>query len=149
MSGSGCHVIKGNDKPCGNYALKNKTCCWVHRKFEESPYTEKDGEIKKTVVVSDSDQCVVICKTGRRCSRLWSSYDPNMCRQHKNLSEFQKRLNPAPIGESEFFTSGKFHKIQLASKDRTSGSESESESESESDSDDYRKDPSYRCSSRS
>ena len=164
---SGCHVIKGNDKPCGNYALKGKTCCWVHKALEDTPYTEKDGEIKKPVV-SDSDQCVFLCYNGKRCSRKGLSYqEQKMCSQHKSIVRQQGTqktvVQPAPVeSESEFFTSGKFHKIQLASKDRASGSESDCDdraynwfsraydgSESEGEPDDYSKDPSYKCSSRS
>ena len=29
-----CQVIKGNDKPCANYARKGLTCCYSHRKLE-------------------------------------------------------------------------------------------------------------------
>ena len=145
MSGSGCHVIKGNDKPCGNYALKGKTCCWVHKALEDTPYTEKDGEIKKPVV-SDSDQCVFLCYNGKRCSRKgWSYQEQKMCFQHKSivLQQGSQKTVVQSESESEFFTSGKFHKIQLASKVRASV-----ESESESDDDDYSKDPSYKPSGR-
>jgi hypothetical protein len=167
---SGCHVIKGNDKPCGNYALKGKTCCFSHRKLEDTPYTEKDGEIKKSVL-RESDQCIFICKTGKRCSRGFN-YQHKMCSQHKAITDFQKGLKPAPT-ESESDTKLKsetdsdydgrvYDRKVRAYNGRASGSESDcddraydwfsraySGSESESEPDDYSKDPSYKCSSRS
>ena len=148
----GCCVInKNSEKMCGNYSLKNKTCCCVHRALESVPFTQEES---KKPVVSDSDQCVFLCYNGKRCSRKGLSYqEQKMCSQHKSIVRQQGTqktvVQPAPVeSESEFFTSGKFHKIQLASNDRASV-ESESESESESEPDDYSKDPSYKCSSRS
>ena len=32
-----CQVIKGNDRPCRNYARKGLTCCYAHRKLETEP----------------------------------------------------------------------------------------------------------------
>ena len=140
----GCHVIKGNDKPCGNYSLKNKTCCWIHRALESVPFSQEES---KKPVVSDSDQCVFLCYNGKRCSRKGLSYqEQKMCSQHKSivLQQGSQKTVVQSESESEFFTSGKFHKIQLASKVRASVSESESES----DDDDYSKDPSYKPSGR-
>ena len=31
-----CQVIKGDDKPCRNYARKGLTCCYAHRKLENT-----------------------------------------------------------------------------------------------------------------
>ena len=31
----GCAVIKSTDKPCRNWAMKNKTCCYAHRYLED------------------------------------------------------------------------------------------------------------------
>ena len=33
-----CQVIKGNERPCRNYARKNLTCCYQHRKLENVKY---------------------------------------------------------------------------------------------------------------
>ena len=33
-----CQVIKGNDKPCRNYARKGLTCCHSHRALENVEY---------------------------------------------------------------------------------------------------------------
>jgi hypothetical protein len=30
-----CQVIKATDNLCRNFARKNKTCCWSHRKLEQ------------------------------------------------------------------------------------------------------------------
>ena len=124
----GCHVIKGNDKPCGNYSLKNKTCCWIHRALEYVPFSQE--EIKKSVV-SDSDQCVFLCYNGKRCSRKGLSYqEQKMCSQHKSIVRQQgtQKTVVQPVPKSD--------------------SESDSESESESEPDDYSKDPSYKPSGR-
>ncbi len=32
----GCQVIKSNDKWCRNHPMKGKTCCWSHRKLEDT-----------------------------------------------------------------------------------------------------------------
>jgi len=31
-----CQVIKANNKPCANYARKGLTCCYAHRKLENT-----------------------------------------------------------------------------------------------------------------
>jgi hypothetical protein len=95
---SGCHVIKGNDEPCGNYALKGKTCCWVHRKLENEPYSDEkpknnQDQTERAVLVneaikrleSDEYRCVYICRNGKRCSRFYNiSHDDGkkLCGQH-------------------------------------------------------------------
>ena len=129
---------------CGNYARKNLTCCHSHRALESVPFSQEES---KKPVVSDSDQCVFLCYNGKRCSRKGLSYqEQKMCSQHKSivLQQGSQKTVVQSESESEFFTSGKFHKIQLASKVRASVSESESES----DDDDYSKDPSYKPSGR-
>ncbi len=82
-----CVINKNSDKHCGNWALKNKTCCWVHRALEDSPIpTERevlvDAAIKK--LESDEYRCVSICRNGKRCSRFYNiSHDGNKwCGQH-------------------------------------------------------------------
>jgi hypothetical protein len=119
---SGCHVIKGNDEPCGNYALKGKTCCWVHRKLENEPYSDEKPPKPEKKEVSDEYRCVKICRNGKRCSRFYnfSKDKVKMCGQHFRM------------GMDNLFIEG----IKKQQK------ESESESESDSDSDNNR-DPSY------
>jgi hypothetical protein len=90
-------VIKGNDEPCGNYALKGKTCCYSHRKLENEPYFDEkpknnQDQTERAVLVNEAikrlesdDRCVSICRNGKRCSRFYniSRDDGNRwCGQH-------------------------------------------------------------------
>jgi len=44
-----CQVIKANDKWCNNYARKDMTCCWPHRKLEN----DTPDKVVKAVVLED------------------------------------------------------------------------------------------------
>jgi hypothetical protein len=124
---SGCHVIKGNDEPCGNYALKGKTCCYSHRKLENEPYfdekpknnqdqTERAVLVDEAIKRLDSDEyrCVSICRNGKRCSRFYNiSYDDGnrWCGQHwikvmnqkhrDNITEILPESKPQKDSDSE------------------------------------------------
>ena len=39
-----CQVIKGDDKPCRNYARKGLTCCHSHRALENVEYVPPKPE---------------------------------------------------------------------------------------------------------
>ena len=47
-----CQVIKGNNRPCCNYARKGLTCCYAHRKLETEPCAviEPDQTVKVPVL---------------------------------------------------------------------------------------------------
>ncbi len=121
-------MIKANDKPCGNYAMSKKTCCWVHRAFENEPYTETDTNYtKKGRIVADAIRCEFIKACGERCKKSHAyNSNNNFCSLHKGLEIISKANEERNKSKKTF---------------------SESEPESDSDSDDP-KDKSYRANIR-
>jgi hypothetical protein len=56
-----CQVIKANNKPCRNYAMKEKTTCCSHRGFEEKNEKNDDSKwpsyiIARTIIKEAQDE---------------------------------------------------------------------------------------------
>ncbi len=120
---SGCHVIKANGKPCGNYARYKMTCCHSHRSLEYEKYIDQETDTKKGKVAADANRCEFIKTCGERCKKS-HGYNNKFCSLHKGLENISK-----------------------ANEERNKSKKTFSESDSESDSDDL-KDKSYRANIR-
>jgi hypothetical protein len=66
-----CQVIKGNNKPCANYARKGLTCCYPHRRLERvEPEKVKpiEPEKVKPVQVVGTHKCCCLNMKGNPCT---------------------------------------------------------------------------------
>ena len=89
-----CQVIKGNDRPCRNYARKGFMCCYAHRKLETEPCVVIEPE--QNVQVSSPPPKVEINKVNTLEITPWD--DDDLWEQiievaHKGPEEFVDGLH--------------------------------------------------------